>query len=323
MAKLGMADSWLGESFHPLRRLRLVSPGGGRVEVALRRPRDGIEPCIVPRTVFDTMLYEHALSAGARFEVAHVEGPVVEAGRVVGVRVRDEGERVIGARVVIGADGATSAIARGLRRTKSPEMHRAVALRAYVDDFDVADHMAEVHYVSSLLPGYGWIFSMGGRSANIGVGMRLDHFRERGTTLLRLLDEFVALPSIMARMGPSSTPRDVLVWQLNFGSETFPRAWDGALLIGDAGGFISPLTGGGIHNGMITGLAAAKTAIRAIDAGDTGSKALEAFERAWRRSLGFKLRAGYAAQCWLVGSPRRVDRITSLLARYPSFAPSD
>ena len=58
-------------------------------------------------------------------------------------------------------------------------------------------------------------------------------------------------------------------WPLKFGSiKKIKRAYNGALLIGDAGAFINPLTGGGIHNSMISARIAADVTQRALEAGD-------------------------------------------------------
>ncbi|MBI4538384.1 MAG: NAD(P)/FAD-dependent oxidoreductase [Gemmatimonadetes bacterium] len=320
MLDLGVSDAARAACFYPVRRLRIAAPGDRAFEVALRAGA-GLDSCVVRREVFDAMLWEHAKWSGARFRVARVEEPVVERGRVVGVRVRDESE--IRAELVIAADGATSAIARALRATRTPDRHRAVALRAYVDGLELVDHLVEVHYARELLPGYGWIFPVDGRCANVGVGMRLDLFRRRNTTLRKLLDEFLRLPSIAPRLGPSARVHDVLVWQLNFGSEVFPRIWDGALLIGDAGGFVSPLTGGGIHNAMITGVLAGHAAMRALAAGDASRSTLRAFERAWRRRLWVKLWGGYWAQRWITSSPQLLDGVAALLACRQRICGSD
>jgi len=79
---------------------------------------DGIADTVCPRrTVFDTLLVDAAAEAGAEVrERFAVKGPIVEDGRVVGVRGRDvDGREVIErASVVIGADGVHSMVARSV-----------------------------------------------------------------------------------------------------------------------------------------------------------------------------------------------------------------
>ncbi|HEU4541917.1 MAG TPA: NAD(P)/FAD-dependent oxidoreductase [Jiangellaceae bacterium] len=77
------------------------------------RPVDGITTAYAPRrTVLDAILVEAAATAGAEVrENFNVNGLVVENGAVVGIRHGDTVER---ARIVIGADGRTSHVARAV-----------------------------------------------------------------------------------------------------------------------------------------------------------------------------------------------------------------
>lgn len=332
MIGLGMGEAVRAAQFYPIKAARIVSPSGAVFETRLR-DHDGVHTCIVPREVFDTILWEHARKSGAQFELIHVEQPILEGGRVVGVRgraVESQQEkdtrhqsgpmREIRAQLVIAADGATSVIARALRGNKSPDLHRAVALRAYVNDLDIVDHMSESYFTRDLLPGYGWIFPVGERCANVGVGMRLDLFRRRGQTLKEVLNDFLRQPMFAGRLSPHSRVEKILVWQLNFGSEVFPRVYDGALLIGDAGGFIDPLTGGGIYGAMVTGKLAAKVALSALAQGDTRREALAPFEPGWRKHLWASFRLGAWLQRRMVTSPRLVDAILGFLVHNPRIA---
>ncbi|HEX6445718.1 MAG TPA: NAD(P)/FAD-dependent oxidoreductase [Streptosporangiales bacterium] len=77
------------------------------------RPVDGITTAYAPRrTVLDAILVEAAARAGAEVrEDFNVDGLAVEDGVVVGIRHRDAMER---ARIVIGADGRNSHVAKAV-----------------------------------------------------------------------------------------------------------------------------------------------------------------------------------------------------------------
>ncbi len=77
------------------------------------RPIDGVTTAYAPRrTVLDAILVNAAREAGVEVrEGYHVDGVVVEAGRVVGIR---SGDRVDRARIVIGADGRNSHVAKAV-----------------------------------------------------------------------------------------------------------------------------------------------------------------------------------------------------------------
>ncbi len=62
------------------------------------------------------------------------------------------------------------------------------------------------------------------------------------------------------------------------GWNTIPRPWmDGALIAGDAGGFLNSFRLKGIHLAMKTGMLAAETAFDAVRAGDTSGARLRAY----------------------------------------------
>jgi electron-transferring-flavoprotein dehydrogenase len=64
------------------------------------------------------------------------------------------------------------------------------------------------------------------------------------------------------------------------GWNTIPRChMDGALIAGDAGGFLNSMRLKGIHLAMRTGMLAAETAFEAVRAGDTSASALQRYER--------------------------------------------
>ena len=57
------------------------------------------------------------------------------------------------------------------------------------------------------------------------------------------------------------------------GWNTIPRScMDGALIAGDAGGFLNSMRLKGIHLAMRTGMLAAETAFDAVRAGDTSAR---------------------------------------------------
>jgi electron-transferring-flavoprotein dehydrogenase len=76
----------------------------------------------------------------------------------------------------------------------------------------------------------------------------------------------------MVRYGAKALPEG--------GWNTIPRCYaDGALIVGDAGGFMNSMRLKGIHLAMRSGMLAAETAFDAIRAGDTSSARLRGFER--------------------------------------------
>ncbi len=302
--------------FYPLTRMRLVSPKGHQRVYPLQKSENGYHPLIAPRFFFDAIIQQHAVDSGAEFRSLKVEGLLQEKGRVTGVTVlNNDTLENMRASVTVGADGANSVIARYLR-SKAPhvEIHRAIALRAYIEGIEVYPHEAEFYLYRSILPGYAWIFPLKEGLANIGLGMRLDHYRRTPHKLKKMLEEFLAMPGLNKRLNRNWKLRDIAAWPLNFGSQkNLQYSFAGAVLVGDAAGFINPLTGGGIYRSLLSAQLAARTIQSALQSNDTSRAGLQQHEKLCKGQLLGSLRQSYYLQKVLFRFPGLVDFLVSRL----------
>ena len=286
---LGMADKIRSAGFYPVSGIRLGSPAGRTWDASFEPKREGTQFYIAPRARLDALIQRHALASGARFLQCAVKGVLTANGRITGVRAAADGrEESLTARVVVGADGATSAIARALRTgPKPPARRRSVAIRAYVNGIDTIAHRVEIYLHRRLLPGYAWVFPLGPDRANVGVVVRADRYRAVGASLERLLDEFMHSPAIAGRLRSGHQLRGAASWQLPCAATAAMRnSYDGALLVGDAASLVDPLTGEGIHNALVSARLAAAAVGEALGAGDTSHRALATYDRRCEAVLG-------------------------------------
>jgi geranylgeranyl reductase family protein len=311
--ELGLKDCFDQAEFHPIDRIGFVSPAGYIYENQMKKGRQAAQPYIIPRLQFDAILQKKAVQAGAEFCQASIKEPVVEAEQVKGVRVQGDGcTQEIHAKLVLAADGATSVIRRVLssqQPSEAPsEAHRAVALRVYTEDLEVKPHQVEFFFHKDILPGYAWIFPLGAHKANVGVGMRLDKFRQQHLSLQEMLERFLQLPFIRERFRPGGHLSHEATWQLTLGSQKHVRrAFAGAMLLGDAGWMIDPLTGGGIENGMISAQLAAQTAHHALQQGDCSLHMLRPYEQACQATLWPTMRRSFFIQRIILHYPHLLD----------------
>ncbi|MDX1414041.1 MAG: NAD(P)/FAD-dependent oxidoreductase [Candidatus Promineifilaceae bacterium] len=301
--------------FYRVDSVRILSPRGKMLQASLNEGKEGGRSYVAPRMYFDAVLQEQAVESGAEFKKALVKEPLLENGRVVGVQAQLNGSvKPIRSKIVVGADGVTSAITRGLReeRRQHVDLHRAVALRAYITDIEEIPREVEFYLYDEILPGYAWIFPAGEGKANIGLGMRLDVFRNGKHNLKSMLQEFLDLPQIKPRLKRGGEVNAVKIWQLNFGSQKkLQHAFDGALLVGDAAGFINPLTGGGIHNALISSSFAGQTIDEAFQKGDTSRDSLRIYEKRCNDEMWKGMRRSYFIQRWLLRFPGIADAFFS------------
>ena len=151
-------------SYAPVRTAVLVAPNGREVELPLRH--DGSLAAVVTRRELDALLVARTRDAGvtvceqaALAELA-CEGDAVDVGLANGRRVR--------ARWVVAADGHYSTVRRLLEPSPA-DLGTWHAFRQYFRG--VEDDRLWVFFERDLLPGYAWVFPVGGGRANVGFGV--------------------------------------------------------------------------------------------------------------------------------------------------------
>ncbi|MBE3580453.1 MAG: geranylgeranyl reductase family protein [Thermoanaerobacteraceae bacterium] len=227
------------------------------VEVAFDRP----VVKLVMRDRFDQMLVEQAAAAGAEvWDGCRVEG-VVEEEREVRVHT---GQGVLPARVIIGADGARSLVARQLPFRPSRALGVALEAELPVSPLVLEQyrHRLLLSY-GSIAGGYGWVFP---KADHLSVG--IGSFGRQVKGLRTLFQQFCH------RLGlPASSPgylRAAVIPSAASGEAILHTSR--SLLVGDAGGLVDPFSGEGIYYALRSGRLAARAVVSFLEGkGDLGS----------------------------------------------------
>ncbi|HEY8699483.1 MAG TPA: geranylgeranyl reductase family protein [Arthrobacter sp.] len=266
--------------------LRLIA-GGRTIELPWPEVSDFPQYGLIrTRLGFDEALARHAQAAGATVLERH---SVTEAlrdgsGRVTGVRAAllDESGRKTGqtrdfaADVVLAADGNSTRTAVSLGIRKRDDRPLGVAVRTYftsprTDDDWMEGWLELPGRDGRLLPGYGWVFGVGDGTSNVGLGI-LNSSREFGRLdYKQVLREWTAGMPAEWGFTPENQVGEVRGAALPMGFNRTPHYSPGLLLLGDAGGMVSPFNGEGISYAMESARFAAEFIIDASSGPASGT----------------------------------------------------
>lgn len=290
---------------------------GFALHVAGRRPKVSREadfapaPRVVPRKILDAALMELAVRAGAELREAKVD-EVFQQGETIVTRTRAGDHQ---ARLVIGADGWGSVVARSLFAERHSGQ-TGLAGRAYVHDPRGFEGLMRVFYSEETRPGYGWLFPIDRTHANVGVGV----LRSDGHRLPGLFRRFLEDPGspLLSLLGDGASLDSERTWPLALGWTGRRRAGGRALLAGDAASLVGPLTGAGIHSAIRSGFMAGRSAAAALATPEDRAFHLAAYERACARWFRPRLRFERLLQRGLA-APYGLSALSALFAASPQL----
>jgi geranylgeranyl reductase family protein len=169
-------------------------------------------------------------------------------------------EEISGIKLVVGAEGDRSIVARKLAGIQKENNHYCAGIRAYYEGVEGMhpQNFIELHFLPEMLPGYFWIFPLPNGAANVGAGMLTSEVSKRKINLKEdMIRAIENNPNIRDRFKNARMQGKIQGWGLPLGSKKRPVSGKGFLLAGDAGSLIDPFTGEGIGNALYSGMMAA------------------------------------------------------------------
>lgn len=236
---------------------------------------------VIDRLELDNLMRNIAVDAGAElFDKNLSFNFITKNQKKIGIKTKSpSGIKEYYGNIIIVADGMSSKLApkSGLRsKWKIEEL--GIAKCAIMEGENQLDEEF-IYMFFKPYKGYSWIFPLGKKRFNIGAGT----FGEDNLkyNINEIYDEFLSNPNIKKYVSGSNYK---IIW---IGSYPFPVEGvlekslyaDNLMLIGDTGGFVSPISEEGIHTSVVSGKAAAETAIEALQEEDFSKNILKKYKK--------------------------------------------
>jgi len=262
---------------------------------------------MVVREKFDHGLVKLAVDSGAKF----VDGKTVEDIKISKDKAKvilDDKEE-IDSEIVVGADGIYSTVAKKTGLASIKKNNGICVFQEYkldertIDRFFGKERMCHIHIKFENIPGYGWVFSKK-QHLNLGVVKLYP-------TKLNLLNVYKDYFNLLKK--DKIIPGNLKMGQCKGGAlplgplkKTYGNR---VILVGDAAGFINPISGEGIYYAMSSGEIAAKTISDSLENGNTSEEFLSTYQKNWNRDFGRDIKSFLKSSKSMGGDDDKIIRI--------------
>jgi geranylgeranyl reductase family protein len=317
LARLGVLSQLSPAVGCLLRGMEIRSPGGTRFLVEYRDGAQSKQSLAVPRYDLDAALLNVARERGAHVrEGFRVTKLLRSDGLLRGVAGYNSAGDVstAQARLVVGADGAHSIVARTLRLRRPVRWPRRLGLVTHLAGVPWSHDYGEMHVGRR---GYVGVAPVGDDLVSVGLVRPLPR-RRLGPAETALMSALAEYPELAARLRAGRRIEPVRgIGPLAYGVRSCSGS--GYALVGDAAGFFDPFTGEGIFRALRGAEILARVVDRALESGDGPIQLGRAYELA--RCTAFRSREQLTALIQLfVHLPVLMDYVVDRLRRRPSVA---
>lgn len=244
---------------------------------------------IIPRLELDNWIYETAKRAGAHYlEDTRLLSYAANSTGVIAQLKQGLTTKQIKAKLIVGADGSSSTVARQLQGGKHTDEFQLLGLRAYYANVNGPADRVDIYFTGESFPGIFWLFPKGANGANIGMACVSSTLPHKPANIKSLLAGHLENNGdIKARIGNGKPEGKVDGWILKFFNPESILTGNRIMLVGDAAGLINPLSGDGIQYALLSARWAAETLSDCLKEDDLSAKALFNYRKKVDKELGY------------------------------------
>lgn len=301
---LEVADICDGVVLNSLRGAVVHSTSGKRLAVG----GDKVHALAIDRVALDIGLAEQAQDAGADLLLGARLVSIEREGQGLKLSIATgKGRSQVTAKLLIGADGAYSRVARWMGVYQPTGAVRAIGADARLKLED--RNWVRIFIGESVAPGwFGWMIPLGDGKVRIGTG----DGNHSGRKLKDLLSGLIS-----AADGELKGIKFDRIWVKAIPLYSAIKTYgDNVLLVGDAARQVKPTSGGGIFTGLVGARHCAQVAVAALEREDFSEAFLSRYETAWKGELGVELERGLdLRRGFLALKQEEIDKVLGYLKR--------
>ena len=266
-------------NYHEINGVSMFSSDYDKLEYSWRDIRES--SINVDRLEFDNVIRNVAINSGAELFDKHISYDFIhENGKKVGIKVKSKSKSLeFKGKILIIADGMSSKLAHKSGLRKKWHINDLYQAKCAIMKGELSLDTSKISLFFQKYKGYGWIFPLKDNCFNIGCGTcNEDNLKYN---LNEIYSDFLKEPFIKKILSGKNYKT---IWSGAYpmpGSGVTDRSLydDNLMIVGDAAGFVSPISGEGIHPSIVSGEAAAYCAINALENENTSRESLKSYKK--------------------------------------------
>lgn len=229
------------------------------------------------RTKFDYALFTYAKDAGAEVHESEQVQQITTQGKI---QVKTQ-RNIFQSKILVGADGVNSIVGKKLFRPWAKNelgLGKVARYKIAHPPKTITSNVMEYYLAEG---GYGWIFP---RMEDEGLILNIGIATNNSSKLHQVFDWFISTIESTKDLTLKGQEIDGKIWKhlLPGNGPCRGTCTHSTLLIGDAGGFVNPLTGGGLKYGTLSAIYAAETITKFFN---NEIESLQPYQDVWQKDI--------------------------------------